>query len=354
MYSSEYLSRYPFFSELLQSSSPEEIHDSLTGTLARPCLFRFVRSLIEAKQSFMMAIVDLDNFKSINDNYGHRTGDEMLAEIGVSLCRYVGEMGVVGRYGGDEFLIIYFGDTDYDAIHAFLGGMFRNEQVFRRNLLVRGRTIFSTATIGSAVCPRNAESFESLFALVDKALYRGKSKGRNCFIIYVPEKHAHLEIPTLARRSLYDAFCHMAEAFDEEASTASRLGRAFAALKEFLNLHRLLFLSADNQLFDAEDGSLLCAAEPPASLISGGLYTARSLHELERVCPSIAKTLSQLDFESVLISEVRTREQFYGYLLFCPEIHTLHIWQENECVAAFFLSRMLAQRLERQGEQKLW
>ncbi len=354
MYSAEYLARYPFFCELMQSISLEEMHDSLTGTLARPYLFRFLRSLFEKPEPFMMAIVDLDNFKSINDNYGHRTGDEMLAAIGSDLCRFVGESGVVGRFGGDEFMLVCFGVTDYDAIHAFFNAMNAKGGVFRKNLVVRGRTIFSTATVGCAVYPKDADGFEALFALVDKALYRGKSKGRNCFIIYVPEKHAHLEIPTLARRSLYDTFRHMAEAFDAGDDAADSLGRAFATLRDNLRLYRLLFLDTENRLYDAENGGFLCQAESPEALIADGLFTARSLDELERVCPSIAAVLSGLDFESVLISEVRTGGRLFGYLLCCPEVRTRHIWQEHECVAAFFLSRMLAQRLDQEAESGPW
>ena len=105
MYASDYLSRYSFFRQALETAPLTAMHDSLTGLIARPYILRFIESLIAAGTPFAMAMVDLDNFKSINDNYGHRTGDEMLSSVAASLTRYVGESGVVGRYGGDEYVI---------------------------------------------------------------------------------------------------------------------------------------------------------------------------------------------------------------------------------------------------------
>lgn len=349
MYSSEYLSVYPFFRETLRSASLPAIHDSLTGLIARPYMLRFVQALIQAQTPFVLMMVDLDNFKNINDNYGHRTGDEMLTAIGADLRRAIGTDGVVGRYGGDEFLIVYFGCTDYDGIHSFLDSLYNSRSVFRKNLLISGRTIFSTATIGCAVYPTDADSFEALFALIDKTLYRGKFKGRNCFIIYVPAKHAHLEIPALARRSLYDAFQRMAEGFDSGSGTGEKLQRAFAPVRDYLRMYGLFFIGADRRLYDAQKGEYLDAVAVPETLLRNGLYTACGLDELARSCPDLSRQLAARAFESVLVLEVARPGHAYGYLVLCPEIRTLHIWQEHECAAAFFLARMLAQQLEAQG-----
>ena len=83
------------------------------------CNFRLETSLIEEQTPFALSLVDLDNFKSINDNYGHRTGDDMLSRTAADLRRVTGENGVVGRYGGDEFLIVFFGSTDYDRYYYY-------------------------------------------------------------------------------------------------------------------------------------------------------------------------------------------------------------------------------------------
>ena len=347
MYASDYLSRYPFFRQALETAPLTVMHDSLTGLIARPYILRFIESLIAAKTPFAAAMVDLDNFKYINDTYGHRSGDEMLSTVAASLIRYVGESGVVGRYGGDEFLIVYFDRTDYDGVHAFLDAMYFEGDVFRRSLTIRGRTIYSTATIGCAVYPKDADSFEGLFALVDKTLYRGKSKGRNCFILYVPAKHAHLEIPTLAHRSLYDTFFQIAEGFDRGADTPEKLRLAFPPLRENLRIFKLFYIDAEYRLHDLESGEPV-KLESPGELINRGLYAAHSLDELRGRCPSLAGQIEAQGFDSVMLSEVSRHGRIYGWLVFCPEVHNLHLWQESECTAAFFLSRLLAEYLEAQ------
>lgn len=345
MYTSEYLSRYPFFRQILRETPLAALHDSLTGLIVRPFILRFIQALIEERTPFSMAIVDLDNFKSINDNYGHRTGDEMLTRIAADLSRYLGESGVAGRYGGDEFLIVYFDHTDYDGVYAFLSGMNNEGDVFRRNLQLHGRTIFSTATIGCAAYPKDADSFEELFALADKTLYRGKSKGRNCFILYVAAKHANLEIPTLANRSLYDTFLRMADGFDRGGSAEEKLRLAFGPIRENLRMRRLLYIDTRNRLHDLDAGDA-GSVEETEGLLQSGLYTAHSLDELALRCPTLERVLRELGFESVMLSEVSYSGRRFGTLVFCPEAHNLHIWQENESVAAFFLSRLLAQYLD--------
>lgn len=349
MYSAEYLSRYPFFRDALQTTSLPVMHDALTGLIARPYILRFMQALIAARTPFSMLIVDLDNFKNINDNYGHRTGDAMLGCVAADLFRFVGEGGVVGRFGGDEFLIVWFGCTDYDGLHDFLDRMYGENGVFRKNVIVAGKAIFSTATVGCAVYPTDADSFDDLFALSDKTLYRGKSKGRNCFIIYVPAKHAHLEIPKLAQRSLYDAFAHMAEGFDAGESVEEKLCLAFRPVQDYLRMQQLFFIDGENTLIDPAAGSL-GVVEAPDALISRGLFASHSMEELAQRCPALARLLGTMRFESVMLAQVARPGRIYGYLVFCPEIRTMHIWQESECAAAFFLARMLAVYLERQAE----
>ena len=212
MYEAADLSIYPFFNELLKATPLPAMLDSLTGVLARPYMIDFIHHLIEEKVEFTAAMIDLDNFKSFNDHYGHSVGDRVLSTVADKLIHFVGSSGLVGRFGGDEFLIVAFIGNDYERIHDFYETMYndrvtgRSSNVFRQDIRIDHLKLFISATLGSASFPKDAEDFETLFSLMDKTLYRGKFKGRNCYIIYVPEKHAHLEIPKMAPHSLYDIF----------------------------------------------------------------------------------------------------------------------------------------------------
>lgn len=341
VYTTDAFSAYPYFRDVLDATPGSVLCDPLTGVLSRAVILSFVQETIRVGRSFALLLIDLDNFKAINDNYGHRTGDAVLSQTGENLRRFIGRDGLVGRYGGDEFLVVCFGPTAYDALHAYLMDMFHKSRVFRNTLSVCGAELFVTATVGAAVFPGDADSFDGLFSLIDKALYRGKSKGRNCFIIYVAEKHAHLEIPQMADKSLYDTFVLMGDGFDRGSDLLSRLQNAFSPIRENLRLERLFYLSPDGSLVDTETSRSLGPVERSLSPVQKRLYAADTPHELNAYAPRLSALLQSLGYNTVLIASLGRPDAPRGYLLFCPEPHTMHLWQDRERAAAYLLVRML-------------
>lgn len=81
LYTIEDLRKYPFFDKIIDEISLDEILDTLTGILSRAYSIKFVHSLIAEKTPFSFTIIDLDNFKTINDNYGHSAGDKVLMSV---------------------------------------------------------------------------------------------------------------------------------------------------------------------------------------------------------------------------------------------------------------------------------
>lgn len=165
--------------------------DTLTGVLKREEVADYVRYLLGKGTPFSFAIADIDNFKTVNDTLGHIKGDRVLALTAQYLVERVGEKGIVGRFGGDEFMIVLEGITEYKQVWGLGHDINMNIGSLRFGE-IRGLSI--TVTMGISRSPIDGNSYEGLLAVADKALYRGKMKGRNCFIIYLPEKHANIDI----------------------------------------------------------------------------------------------------------------------------------------------------------------
>jgi diguanylate cyclase (GGDEF)-like protein len=155
--------------------------DGLTGVLNRSTLVELTsRELARAaRQSTNTALLllDLDHFKRVNDTWGHPTGDAVLQHVASLCATTVRSTDLVGRLGGEEFIVL-LPATGKEAAHLLA------EKLRRRIEATPARTpsnvIAVTVSMGlSASTPGDAQSFESLYAQADKNLYRAKQQGRN-------------------------------------------------------------------------------------------------------------------------------------------------------------------------------
>lgn len=126
--------------------------------------------------------VDLDNFKSINDKYGHPVGDEVLSEVSTLLRAVVGSKGVCYRFGGEELTAVLPNYTADEG--AALAERIRSELA---GSVISSERIPVTASFGVAEFPGHAKSGEELLGLADKALYEAKRLGRNLVRVYGEE-----------------------------------------------------------------------------------------------------------------------------------------------------------------------
>ena len=132
-----------------------------------------------------MLLLDLDNFKTINDTYGHLYGDAVLSQIGGSLRQLFRSQDIIGRIGGDEFLIFLQKLPSADLVHD------RCQQ-----LLTTFRTLFErlcpelnvSCSIGAALAPTHATAWSELFQRADEALYLVKGCGKNQYSLYNPQE----------------------------------------------------------------------------------------------------------------------------------------------------------------------
>jgi diguanylate cyclase (GGDEF)-like protein len=122
--------------------------------------------------------LDLDNFKSVNDTYGHVVGSGVLRELGGILKRSLQEMDVVIRYGGDEYTIVLV-ETGPDIAQR-VGERIRKQIESHPFLQSEGCHIQITASIGFASYPEDTNSMQELLSMADRAMYVGKASGKNC------------------------------------------------------------------------------------------------------------------------------------------------------------------------------
>ena len=167
--------------------------DSLTGLLSKSTITNMAIKAIdvEKRKNTAIAIVDIDYFKRVNDTFGHQVGDEVIKQVAAILEAEIGNHGVVGRIGGDEFFVIFYDVYDLEDARELLRGV-KSHVVTTFPPNNENKPVLSLS-IGCASYPKDADNYNDLFALADFALYRAKEKGRNRYIIYDKEKHGTLE-----------------------------------------------------------------------------------------------------------------------------------------------------------------
>lgn len=170
-----------------RSLERQATHDNLTGLGNRVLLEHDLNQAIEHVRrtggQFAVLLLDLDDFKSINDSLGHRAGDAMLQEVAQHLNRCIRATDAIYRLGGDEFAIVLnqLGDAQV------AGAIARKILVeVAQPHLIQGQEVQLTTSLGIVIYPQDAEDAKSLLSLADVAMYRAKKSGRNQIAFFSP------------------------------------------------------------------------------------------------------------------------------------------------------------------------
>ena len=350
MYTKEQLSGYSYFSDALGRRDVSMLLDPLTGLVSRQYILGFVRSLIQSGTPFTFGMLDLDNFKFVNDAYGHQAGDQVLAHVGESLARCLDGIGVAGRFGGDELLWINLRDLEYDDKKAFLTDLYSDRRVLRVNVPMEACSPFITGTIGCATFPTDARDFDGLFSLIDKTLYRGKTKGRNCYIIYVREKHENIEIRQIARKGIATFMCNVVRLFEMVPGLKNKLCSVAPVLIDELRLADLYYVDENRVMRAIRQQGVEEHVDDIDSLMSDELFSSNEPERIKNRCPVFYGVLKQREVETLMVVRIAMdNARTDGYLV-CAEPRSRRIWQEEECAVMFFLAKLIAARIRIDGE----
>jgi diguanylate cyclase (GGDEF)-like protein len=177
--------------------------DSLTGLSNRRHFNRVLRELLENASSgskHAVLMVDLDQFKFINETLGHHIGDALLCLVAQRLSRETREDDLLSRLGGDEFIILISNGEMGERLAA------RMVDILSRPFLVEGHIVNIGASIGIARFPEHGASADDLVRYAELALYEAKSAGRHTWRVFDPalatQAHARRDLETGLRRAL--------------------------------------------------------------------------------------------------------------------------------------------------------
>ncbi len=236
--------------------------DSLTKLLNKEAS----RSRIEAHMNLMAAdnekesiaalmIIDLDDFKSVNDRYGHLYGDSVLTRISLEISRLFRSTDVVARIGGDEFLV-YMPDIPQRELAAKRSGQI----IDRINEIFSGQLdgCHFSCSMGIAFAPDHGSAYQELFQHADRALYQAKNEGKSRYAIYDPQT-ALMNFPMPKTRTVVDSDVqpgwtaanlprYVFEALYESGDIMATVNHLLAIVGEQINVSRVYIFenNADN------------------------------------------------------------------------------------------------------------
>lgn len=160
--------------------------DLLTGLTNKLATERKIKDYMAAHPNTqsMLFILDVDNFKKINDTLGHAFGDEVLRSLGQQITAIFRASDIIGRVGGDEFMIFLKGIADNETIFKEA----KKVESFFKNFQAGEYVKYAaTASIGVAIYPQEGADFETLYKAADQGLYKAKKRGKNQLAFYRDE-----------------------------------------------------------------------------------------------------------------------------------------------------------------------
>ncbi|HBL5381581.1 MULTISPECIES: cyclic di-GMP phosphodiesterase [Enterobacter cloacae complex] len=178
--------------------------DTITGLPNRNAIHELISDAITCRGETQVGVVylDLDNFKKVNDAYGHMFGDQLLQAVALAILSCLDDGQTLARLGGDEFIVMAT-DTSQGALEAMASRILtRLRQPFRIGLI----EVYTGCSLGIALAPQHGNDRESVIRNADTAMYTAKENGRGKFCVFSPEMNQrvfeYLWLDTNLRKAL--------------------------------------------------------------------------------------------------------------------------------------------------------
>ncbi|MGB6255397.1 MAG: EAL domain-containing protein [Bradyrhizobium sp.] len=228
--------------------------DELTGLPMRRVIEHRVQSLIqryEPGSAFALAFLDIDNFKHINDYYGHSVGDALLIEVAKRLGLNLRETDMLSRISGDEFLLLLNPTESEEEVADYIEATL---QRLKAPFFIAGSEIFASTSIGVSLFPDHGRSYDALLQNADIAMYRVKNDGKGAAAFF----DTSMEREALARMKVEQSLRH---AILEKRFCCAFQAKVDIRTKEVKGVEALVRLRDDDGVIQAPGTFINLAAE---------------------------------------------------------------------------------------------
>lgn len=349
---------------LLEKAETDSLTKLLNKNAARWKIEEYLRQVKASEQSALL-IIDVDNFKLVNDRYGHMFGDAVLTEFAGIIKSMFRTSDVVARIGGDEFMVYMCQVQERRNVAVRAERIIEDfKRMMYENLQVQG---FS-CSIGIAMCPKDGLNYKTLFMLADRALYQAKSEGKNQYAFYNKESMEDNQEEIFAANTRIESnerneynmndlihcsfeILYKTTDFDQAVNSILEMaGRLFEVSRVYIFEN-----SADGEyMFNTyewcEEG-----IQPERMNLQQIPYTSMGDNYKDNFkdkdifyCPDVSElseahkgTLEKQGIKSMLQCAVRDGEVFKGFIGFDDCIKR-RLWTQEQIDALCFLSEMLS------------
>lgn len=314
------------------------------------------KALLTSQNKVYLVILDLDNFKEINDTFGHMFGDEVLSTTAEIIKSTLGNSGVVGRIGGDEMMLVLTGIESHAELRNMLRAIRMNiEWSYKESQ----KNLHLTCSMGIAAYPDYSDSYETLFKLADRMLYIAKQKGKNRYVIYTPEIH---DIPTAPSKT-DSADSHLKYLKEDKAGVLQRLideflmrkiityERAMTELIYCFDLDEIIMVyenistatvwSRENGLSNLDDKEFLNPEEGFLnSFDANHIFVMNGIFNLEGKAPLLNNKLQERGVKSALFYQIIKQDKMLGYIMFA-KTSRVQMWSEYEKILFAMVGKII-------------
>ncbi|OZC84997.1 hypothetical protein CH274_05535 [Rhodococcus sp. 06-418-5] len=190
--------------EISADLAAREQFDRHTGLLTRQFFRSRLAELLDSGTTRVAALwIDLDDFKEINDRFGHRAGDVVLRTVAARLQQAARRHDIVGRLGGDEFAVLVTRSEDLDSLEILTHRILLD---LRNPITLVDATVYVSASIGIALSPDDGTTADALLHNADTAMYEAKKGGRDRHMYFAPSMNAIADDRASIRHELGEAF----------------------------------------------------------------------------------------------------------------------------------------------------